>query len=83
MTGLERRIAEWLNPYRVFWIKRITNLILIAAFIWAAIHTQEMFNQAEQFEALLKQEGCSVFRDPVTGEVIRPDLSQFNITNSS
>jgi len=85
LTRPEKWMAERLTPYRIFYIKRITNLILILAFVWAAFHLQGVFSQVEQLDQLIKEKGCSVLRDPATGEIRsgRTILENYNFSNST
>ncbi|PSG99158.1 MAG: hypothetical protein BRC29_03465 [Nanohaloarchaea archaeon SW_7_43_1] len=83
LTRPEKFLAERLTPYRVFWIKRITNLILIVAFLWAAWHLQGVFQNIEQLQAQLDQYGCSVLRDKVGSEVFGSGATPGNYTNYS
>lgn len=58
LTRPERWLAERLTPYRVFWIKRIANLLLIGAFIYASAKLVGFQQDLHAYHDALQAEGC-------------------------
>lgn len=70
LTRPERWIAERLTPYRVFYLKRGMNLLLILVFLWASWKLGNVLIEFEQLNDQLAEKGCSALRSAFDQDLV-------------